>query len=27
VAEAAVASQTKGDRVAVELVDRPALYA
>jgi myo-inositol 2-dehydrogenase / D-chiro-inositol 1-dehydrogenase len=26
VAEAAVASQTKGDRVAVELVDRPALY-
>ena len=27
VAEAAVESQTKGDRVAVELVDRPALYA
>jgi myo-inositol 2-dehydrogenase/D-chiro-inositol 1-dehydrogenase len=27
VAEAAVASQTKGDRVAVELVDRPGLYA
>jgi myo-inositol 2-dehydrogenase/D-chiro-inositol 1-dehydrogenase len=26
VAEAAVQSQTKGDRVAVELVDRPALY-
>jgi len=27
VAEAAVESQTKGDRVVVELVDRPALYA
>ena len=27
VAEAAVESQTKGDRVAVELVERPALYA
>jgi myo-inositol 2-dehydrogenase/D-chiro-inositol 1-dehydrogenase len=27
VAEAAVASLTKGDRVAVELADRPALYA
>jgi myo-inositol 2-dehydrogenase/D-chiro-inositol 1-dehydrogenase len=27
VAEAAVESQSKGDRVAVELVDRPALYA
>jgi myo-inositol 2-dehydrogenase / D-chiro-inositol 1-dehydrogenase len=27
VAEAAVESQTKGDRVAVELVDRPPLYA
>ena len=26
VAEAAVQSQTKGDRVAVELVERPALY-
>ena len=27
VAEAAVESQTKGGRVAVELVERPALYA
>jgi myo-inositol 2-dehydrogenase / D-chiro-inositol 1-dehydrogenase len=27
VAEAAVESQTKGDRVQVELVERPALYA